>query len=65
MEFDREVSAALLDAARERGVLLNAVSPTIVRFMPPLVIPEADIDRAVAVLEESLAATLASAGARG
>src|SRR3954469_13417636 len=65
IEFDCEVSAALLDAARERGVLLNAVSPTIVRFMPPLVIAEAEIDRAVAVFNEALAATLASAGARG
>src|SRR4051794_35311254 len=65
IEFDREVSAALLDAARERGVLLNAVSPTIVRFMPPLIIAEAEIDRAVAVFNEALAATLASAGARG
>ena len=65
MEFDREVSAALLDAARERGVLLNAVSPTIVRFMPPLIIAEAEIDRAVAVLDEALAATLASPVAGG
>jgi predicted acetylornithine/succinylornithine family transaminase len=65
MEFDGEFSAAVLDAARERGVLLNAVSPTIVRFMPPLIIAEAEIDRAVAVIDEALAATLTSAGARG
>jgi acetylornithine/N-succinyldiaminopimelate aminotransferase len=65
MELDQEVSAAVLDAARERGILLNAVSPTIVRFMPPLVITEAEIDRAVAVLDEALAASLVSAGARG
>ncbi len=63
MEFDREIAPAVLDAARARGVLLNAVSPSIVRFMPPLVISEAEVDRAVTVLDEALAATLASAGA--
>ena len=65
MEFDRDVAQAVLDAALERGVLLNAVSPATLRFMPPLVITEAEIDRAVAVLDAALAVTLAPAGASG
>jgi acetylornithine/N-succinyldiaminopimelate aminotransferase len=61
IQFDREVAQAVLEAALERGVLLNAVSPSTIRFMPPLVITEAEIDQAVAVLEEALAATLTPA----
>jgi acetylornithine/N-succinyldiaminopimelate aminotransferase len=63
MEFDHEVAQAVLDAALERGLLLNAVSPPTLRFMPPLTITEAEIDRAVAVLDAALAATLAPARA--
>ncbi|HZU04508.1 MAG TPA: acetylornithine transaminase [Chloroflexota bacterium] len=61
IQFDREVAQAVLEAALARGVLLNAVSPSTIRFMPPLVITEAEIDQAIAVLEEALAATLTPA----
>jgi len=65
VEFDREVSQALLEAALERGLLLNAVTPTALRFMPPLVITEAEVDEALSILEATLAATLEPAGTAG
>jgi acetylornithine/N-succinyldiaminopimelate aminotransferase len=38
--------------ALERGVLVNDVAPTVLRFTPPLVITPADIDDALHVIQE-------------
>jgi predicted acetylornithine/succinylornithine family transaminase len=43
-------------ACRERGLLLNAVAEDKLRFAPPLVIGEAEVDRAVEVVGEAIAA---------
>jgi acetylornithine/N-succinyldiaminopimelate aminotransferase len=59
VEFDREMAQDVLDALFERGVLVNAPKPTALRFMPPLVITEAEIDEGVAGLEAALDAVLA------
>ncbi len=56
VEFDREVAADVVAAARERGLLLNNVKPTAVRLMPPLIVTESEIDEAVAILDEALRA---------
>ncbi|MEP6625414.1 MAG: acetylornithine transaminase [Acidimicrobiia bacterium] len=36
----------------ERGLVVNAVTPTVVRFAPPLLVTDADIDRAVQIFSE-------------
>ena len=41
---------SIIDKARDRGVLLNCISETVLRFAPPLVITKEQIDRVVAVL---------------
>jgi predicted acetylornithine/succinylornithine family transaminase len=46
----KEVNAALLDA----GVVANAVTPTAIRFAPPLTVSDAEIDEAVAIFAEVL-----------
>lgn len=46
----RAVAAACLDA----GLLLNAVSDTTLRFLPPLVVSRGDIDEAVAILGRAI-----------
>ena len=38
-----------------RGLLLNVTHDTVLRFVPPLVVTEAEIDEAVAILDELLA----------
>jgi len=38
----------------ERGVLLNCTADTVLRFLPPLVITEPEIDQALAIVEEVL-----------
>jgi acetylornithine/N-succinyldiaminopimelate aminotransferase len=41
---------ALVDQAREKGVLINVASDTVIRFVPPFVITKEEIDRAVDVV---------------
>ena len=40
----------------EKGLLINCTNENVLRFVPPLVITEGDVDRAIAVLEEVLEA---------
>lgn len=54
MEFDGDLSAQVLTQANAAGVLLNAVKPNAVRFMPPLTISAAEIDTAMQRLEQAL-----------
>lgn len=53
VELDRDARPFLLKAL-ERGVIINCPRETVWRFLPPLVITEADVDRAVGVLDELL-----------
>ena len=54
MEFSRDIAAAVVKACLENGLLLNAVQPNAVRFMPPLIIDQSDVDEAVGILERVL-----------
>jgi acetylornithine/succinyldiaminopimelate/putrescine aminotransferase len=44
------------DAALTRGLVINAVTPTALRLAPPLTVSDDELDEAVAILEEVLAA---------
>jgi 4-aminobutyrate aminotransferase-like enzyme len=37
-------------ACLERGIILNKAKPDVARFIPPLIVKEKDIDRALDVL---------------
>ena len=50
------VASAVEVALRSRGVLVNAVSPRVLRLAPPLVITDADVEYFLAVLPEALTA---------
>lgn len=50
-----EPGAPIVAACLERGVLLNCTADTVLRLLPPLVITEPEIDRALAIIEEVLA----------
>lgn len=54
-------AAPIVDACRERGLLVNAVQPNTLRLVPPLVITTADVDEAMAMLDAVLAAAVAPA----
>jgi acetylornithine/N-succinyldiaminopimelate aminotransferase len=51
-----EIAGAVALEALERGLFVNAVRPNAIRFMPALTVTEDEIDRAVAIVEDSLAA---------
>jgi predicted acetylornithine/succinylornithine family transaminase len=53
--FDLRIDAApVIDVARQRGLLVNRTSETVVRLLPPLTIEAADIDAGIDVLDAVL-----------
>jgi acetylornithine aminotransferase/acetylornithine/N-succinyldiaminopimelate aminotransferase len=44
----------IVAACMERGLLVLTAGDNVVRFVPPLILTEADVDRAVAILEAAL-----------
>lgn len=53
-ELDRP-GQAVVDACRDKGLLINCTAQRVLRFLPPLIIGEEEIRRALAVLDEVLA----------
>lgn len=51
MELTRD-GAPLVTACMERGLLINCTSGNVLRFMPPLIITEKEIDHLVEILEQ-------------
>lgn len=49
-------AAPVVDACRERGLIVNATAERVVRLAPPLIVSQPEIDQAVAVLAEVLGA---------
>lgn len=50
LEFDSEIAEEITMACLERGLLINKVKPTTIRFMPPLIITEKEVDEATSIL---------------
>jgi acetylornithine/N-succinyldiaminopimelate aminotransferase len=48
----REVAHQVVERALQRGLLVNDVNPSVLRLTPPLVISDAQIDEAIAILGE-------------
>jgi acetylornithine/N-succinyldiaminopimelate aminotransferase len=57
LELDRP-AAGVVQAALERGLLINRTSETVVRLLPPYVISRDEIDEALPLLEAALAAAV-------
>ena len=43
----------MVQAALERGLLINRTAATVVRLLPPYIVTERDVDEAMAILEEA------------
>ena len=54
MEFESDIAGQLLTHANAGGLLLNAVKPNAIRFMPPLNVTVEEIDQAMSLLEDAL-----------
>jgi 4-aminobutyrate aminotransferase len=57
----KELCDAIITRAYHNGLILLSCGQSTVRFMPPLMIGEADVDEAVALLDASMAEVLAGA----
>ena len=55
LELSSDIAGSVVKACLEDGLLLNAVKPNAVRFMPPLIIGKRDVDEAIDILERVLA----------
>jgi len=53
VELDRP-AGPVVEAALERGLLINRTADTVIRLLPPFVITAAEIDEGVAILEEAI-----------
>lgn len=52
---DSKVQAAdVVSRCRERGLLCNVAGGTVLRLVPPLIITNADVDEAIAIIEDAL-----------
>lgn len=51
MELSREC-ATIVKACMERGILLNCTAGNVIRFTPPLIVQEKDIDHMIDVLDD-------------
>jgi acetylornithine/N-succinyldiaminopimelate aminotransferase len=54
VEFDSDISAEIAAECLKAGMLLNTPAPNVVRFMPPLVLTESEVDEAVDIFSRVL-----------
>ncbi len=54
LEFSGEIAEELVMVCLKKGLLVNKVKPNAIRFMPPLIITEKDVDEAISILEDAL-----------
>ena len=55
IELDGELAERAMGMCREEGLIVNNVKPTALRLMPPLVVSEEELDRAVEIIDKVLA----------
>ena len=60
LQYNTPIAAKVVAASNEEGLLLNPVRPDAIRFMPPLIVTEAEVDVAMAKLDRGLARALSS-----
>ncbi|NQW20401.1 MAG: aspartate aminotransferase family protein [Chloroflexi bacterium] len=57
LQMNKEIAGATVTAALPEGLLINAVRPNMIRFMPPLNTTRDEIDEAVEILDRVLEQT--------
>ena len=54
IEFSGDIAGSVLTACLDRGLLVNRVKPNALRFMPPLIIGNKEVDEALDILDKAL-----------
>jgi len=57
LEFNDTIAEEITLACMKKGLLVNRVKPDAIRFIPPLIITESEVDKAVSILETVLEET--------
>ena len=60
LDLGRDIGPAIVDAARDAGLLLNSPRPASLRFMPALTTSAGEIDEMLGTLDGLLEKTLRS-----
>ena len=58
MEFSGDIAQSVVMACLERGLLINQLKPNALRFIPPLIISNREVDEALVILGEALSSTV-------
>ena len=61
LELDRP-AAPVVEAALERGLLINRTADTVLRLLPPYIVDQAAVDQMAVVLDAALAAAVGEKG---
>ncbi|MDO8636207.1 MAG: aspartate aminotransferase family protein [Dehalococcoidia bacterium] len=51
LELKEDIAQQVLMACLDKGLLINRIKPNLLRFMPPLITTEGDVDEAIGILE--------------
>jgi len=54
MEFSSDIAQSVMMACLDGGLLVNRLKPNALRFMPPLIIGNQEVDEAVGILDKAL-----------
>jgi acetylornithine/N-succinyldiaminopimelate aminotransferase len=54
LESNQEIAGKMVLACLDRGLLVNELKPNALRFMPPLIITEKEVDKAIGILGDAL-----------
>ncbi len=54
IELDSSASEAVVNECLQMGLLVNAVKPTALRFVPPFIVTDEEVDRAIDIVEKAL-----------
>ena len=52
--FSSDIAQSVVMACLDRGLLVNQLKPNALRFMPPLIIGNGEVDEALGILDEAL-----------
>ncbi len=55
LELHKPLAGQAQQECQEKGLLVNAIGDKVLRFLPPLIVTEAELNRALTVLEQVLA----------
>jgi len=54
VQFKQDIAAEVVLSCLERGIIINKAKADVIRFIPPLIVNEAEIGRAIEVLDKVL-----------